>query len=519
MAIFQHTQSVLSSLSAKGLLFITIGFAFFAVILSILTIAFTTTILTDTQDIWKCAFDETTYYNTHTCTGANPLTKDNNTLKYNRSAVSLGPFTPFNYQLQLSFTLNKTKAQIDFEEENDGEYRHLTVPIHYEFVGAELLKNMPNINDVELKNKMNMTFNCDEKQCLPNDIIKQNIDNSFYYFIYQVDESFESHPYFRPQLTMITSHAYFTLFELSWRMVFIGISAIAMLIFMYCMRTTSIHKWLFEQRLTYVLLIMTIFFDNPLASLEYHFHHSFFAFISAVFQGASIAYLLFYILTIFDAFRKPIDNQSKSSFWCFFIFPRFALCLIIGIAVGSFIFVQKVLDIKYLFVSSSHVTLLGLASVSIIVLSVYLLWLTFSVIRTFTERRKLGEKSKRIVAFGFFHLLIIIFFFGVIAALLFGGYDSSGIYLSSIVYFNLYCFACSLLMVNKIDTEVVSKKKKKFEITTELVVDVYDDDDEIIMAEKQEEGKLVDEEDHDEQIIIQTEPTQQAVLDDNEIDL
>ncbi|EMD48165.1 Hypothetical protein EHI5A_263210 [Entamoeba histolytica KU27] len=486
MGIFDNKQTLLSSLDRKGLIIIGVIFSVLAVLLSILATVFTSTVIENSMDLWRC--NNTEKFDSKQCMGYNAFNKEKDAIQYDKVKVHFGYFSRFNYEARISLS-----AEIKSEELKT--QKTFIVPIHYFLGGYSDEEAMKNV-DPELTETMNINFECSQKSCKSDFLLKFKADYHFYYFIFQTDNSYKDEIIMKPTLTLMTSNSFFTVTELFWRIAFVCVGSIQLMTFMYCMRTIPIKEWIFEQILTFTLMYILLLFNNPLALIEYQAHHWFFSLISSVVESFAISFFLFYILIIFDSLRKPINKMSTTTLWFKFIGVRVIFVGIIFITLCCFIFTQKVFDIKYLIAGTSNVVLIILGVIVLLIILTYAFWLIFSLIRTFTERHKLGEKSRRVIGFSVFNIVIVFIFIIVLSILLFDGYDASSIYLASIVYFNLYCFAMALLMV-KNDKQELSRRSKKFEIShpTEVSMEVneYNDDDEIIIKEQPEEGILVDE--------------------------
>ena len=163
------------------------------------------------------------------------------------------------------------------------------------------------------------------------------------------------------------------------------------------------------------------------------------------------------------------------------------------------------MDMKQVVIYTHKGVLLFFGIWSFLSLFGYIFLLAFSIVRTFTERSKLGEKSKRIIGFGCLNFGILLVFVIMFGVLLFNGYDSSQLYLASIGCMNIYTFAMAILMTNKDDATVETKRKRKTEIiennSIELRVDEYGDDDMIIKSSTSNNAE------------------KQAILDDGPLDL
>ena len=145
--------------------------------------------------------------------------------------------------------------------------------------------------------------------------------------------------------------------------------------------------------------------------------------------------------------------------------------------------------------------------ITAIITVIYLFWLVFAIIRSFSEARKLGEIGHRIKSYGLFTIMAIILLFMLILSDYFIGYKSNqGIYLTLIAYVNIYAIILMVFYLpsNRENTEWNTKRKEI--VLDEMRVTEYDDDD----------NALIIEDDHDiaEEIAIQN--VTDELLNDNE---
>ncbi|ELP87184.1 hypothetical protein EIN_093410 [Entamoeba invadens IP1] len=485
MGAFDDKQTLLSSLNRIGLVITAIVFAFLAIALTVISTAFTSTLTTTSTNYWQCL--NQTSFNRSVCTqGVDPFPSGPEQA-FIPSKVVIGRLARLNYKMFISLSASIPTPLT--------EAKHFTVPIHYALLGFETIGAANTTEIPELTSSVNVKFDCDKGACTTDLQLPQTIEYNFYTFTI-LPESFPKGLIIDPTLIVQTSNKIFTLCELFWRTSFIVIGSIQLCVFLICMRKERYQDWLFEQTCTGFLLYFLILFNNPMVYLEYQFRNWFFSLISSVMESFAIGYLLFYFLVVFDSLRKNMKAMNMKSLWLGFLVPRIVFCSIVAVAVGCFVFTQKVYDIKNLIAGTKNGVLITLGVLVILIVMTYTFWLFFSFIRTFTERKKLGEKGRRVIGFGIFTLIIVFVFTIVLTVLLFGGYDSSVFYLASIVYYNLYCFAMGFLMISY-NKGVEQKKVKQFVIDNPseiaMTVQDYGDDDEIIINEQVNEGVLNDE--------------------------
>ncbi|KAL7716374.1 Wntless-like transmembrane domain-containing protein [Entamoeba marina] len=473
-------QTLLSNLKLRAILVIAIVFVFLAVMLTILSTLFTQGMITSDVDLWSCPSNVTSFDDS--CAGIDIFKKQESGL-YPEAKLSVGPFVTLNHDVRVKMNFHSFQK---ISETYD-------VKIATSFVGVETQEAMANLDPD--KTTFDMKIQCKETSntCTTTFSLKQPINFNYYYLTFRVVEADDL--VLRPEFVMFTYNNYFTLFELFWRTSYICMTSLMLIMYLFGMKSVPVREWLFEQIMTFSLLVVLIFFNNPLSTVEYDSNHWITFLISSCFESFFIAFMMFYILIIFDALRKPIPSMSTKKFWFQFFIPRTLVILVLFCAIGTFIFSQKIFDMKEMIVGTSNGVLITFGVSAAIVLLVYAFWLTFSVIRTFTERRKLGEMSKRIVGFGVFNVCVVILFLIILMVLFFSGYDSSNLYIASIGWFNLYCYAMSVLMFNDNTPKVVSRQRFEM-VETDRTVQIteYDDNDVIIVNEPVPESHLNDEE-------------------------
>ena len=203
-----------------------------------------------------------------------------------------------------------------------------------------------------------------------------------------------------------------------------------------------------------------------------------------------------------DALRKPLSQRTFFRFY----FPRCLLVIILyAFLVNVYIYNSEKSD--PIMVMLHDTVNLVMVIITAIITVIYLFWLVFAIIRSFSEARKLGEIGHRIKSYGLFTIMAIILLFMLILSDYFIGYKSNqGIYLTLIAYVNIYAIILMVFYLpsNRENTEWNTKRKEI--VLDEMRVTEYDDDD----------NALIIEDDHDiaEEIAIQN--VTDELLNDNE---
>ena len=151
-----------------------------------------------------------------------------------------------------------------------------------------------------------------------------------------------------------------------------------------------------------------------------------------------------------------------------------------------------------------------LASFTVVLTLIYLFWLVFAVIRSFSEARKLGEIGHRIKSYGLFTLVAVCLLIILLLSQYFMGYkNNQAIYLTVIGYMNMYTIILMVFYLpsNKHSEDWNSKRKEI--VLDEFKVTEYDDDD----------NELIIEENKDEELLISTVADEILNNDDKPIDL
>ncbi|EMH72817.1 hypothetical protein EHI8A_099600 [Entamoeba histolytica HM-1:IMSS-B] len=267
--------------------------------------------------------------------------------------------------------------------------------------------------------------------------------------------------------TIQTSNSSSTVFEIYWRIFF---------------------NWALEQHLTALLIYGLILFNNPFCLLEHITGASFFLMVDSFFESFFTGYLMFYILAVFNSVRRP--ERAKGFIP---LIVRAIMAIIISCsAFGSILSIRMTIQSNSKFHSNTLTIFFSVMFLLSIV--IYLFWLLFEVIRSFSERRKMsGSNKNRVVIFGIVTFGCIFLLMAVYVGVYFSGYMVSNMFIGLLAYVNLYCFFVAILNLPSLQKQGSNTNGVNIaKLDTEFKVETYDDDDELVVENKNEEGTLED---------------------------
>ena len=395
---------------------------------------------------WKCSGNDQQFNNN--CAGVNLLDKSK------KITLQLGAYNVFNQEtgLEYYFMKKSNKRENSFNG---------NIKFKYTLYGTNVL-NQPKqkigketlhlIEEKMIENKV--ICKAKEDICEVNHIVSE-MYLDFPIYIIEISVVSENVKENVGDLIFKTTHvsSYYTSFELMWRLFFILFSGFIIMVYLFCNRKIPQDKWSHEQKWTVVLLTFLIWENNPLYPYEFLMDNAFYLFVNSVIDTVFICFLMFYVLIMFDALRKSIRQRTTVRFYL----PRALLCgLLFTLILISFMY-NKTRKIYSPTMTGSDDVVNILISIGIMaLLIIYIFWLIFSIIRSFSEVKKLGTTGYRVQVYGLFTIFVILLYISLLLSAFFMGYrNNAAVSLTTIAYVNFYCMVLAILYLpaNAVDIQ------------------------------------------------------------------
>ncbi|KAL7715461.1 Wntless-like transmembrane domain-containing protein [Entamoeba marina] len=460
---------LLTKMSILGLLILVGVF----VAINMFCIAITYTIPTpwtsQQYSTWKCP-DESKTFSTY-CTGVDLLRNPKQHL-----TLQFGPYTVMNQETRISVIPQKLGGK-----ENIKLNGKLTI----DYVLRGVTADMKSYTIKESSKTVSVECKAGSSSC---NLIPLISEIYLSYPLYALDISLPTTTIDFGDLIIENSYINmsYSVFEMFWRLVFIIFSSTCGLIYMVSLRTIPIGKWCHEQKWTFVLLIFLVLMNNPFFFYEFLIDNVTFLMINVAINAFFICYLMFYVLSMFEALRKPISVRTSFKF----IAPRASLLLLLFLA-----FITQLLydHTSPTYTADLHgmndwinITLTTMVAALCVI---YLFWLIFSVIRTYSEIKKLGsEVAVRFKFYSIFTLCVIVLYVGLLAMAGFMGYHNNAVVsLETIAYVNLYVMVLSILYLPaELDNNVM-----QVENTQIIKLDVEEAKEEMIVFDDEFNDEVI----------------------------
>ncbi|ELP91947.1 transmembrane protein, putative [Entamoeba invadens IP1] len=349
-------------------------------------------------------------------------------LQQNTISMDIGPFTELNEEFRLSgvfVTTNKvkfnTKLQLKMTINGTDDARR----------NYELYKDY----------RYDATLNCHDLKCDEITFFTYHILSFRYYnvtltLVEPVEDAIKAEVGEMTYSLRVVNKKY-TLSFVIWRFVFVLVSCVVTGLFTIFSRKYPFDNWPFENKSVFVLLLVLIFLNNPFYTYQFVFGGVFFVFLDMVVTAFFCVYVLMEVLIVFEALRKPISWRTQLGFWIgriMFFIAFFIVILVTLLYNEGFNFTNPTyapLKDKKNIVFSCFVGVFVL---------MYIGWLLFSVIRTFSEAKKVGN-AKRVIAFGVLMFVAIFIFVVLLIVAFFLGFENSATtYLATISYANFFVY-------------------------------------------------------------------------------
>ncbi|BFU25157.1 hypothetical protein EHI8A_049280 [Entamoeba histolytica HM-1:IMSS-B] len=281
----------------------------------------------------------------------------------------------------------------------------------------------------------------------------------------------------------------YSVFEMFWRMAFILFSSFCCMLYLSSIRGIPISQWCHEQKWTFILNIVLILFNNPFFFYEYIVDSVTFLLFNTGIETFFICFLMFYVLSMFEALRKPLNIRKSFRF----ILPRALLLLTLFMLVFTELMYNRTTP-------NYSITLKGIDDPANVVLSIlilgiiviYIFWLVFGIIRTYSESRKLGPVSLRLKYYGGFTICVIILYLCLLIAANFMGYhNNASITLTTLAYVNLYVMTLTILYLPVEMNNVPGNRVNLQNNVIHLDEEIKSGDDDLIVVDDEKGNDLI----------------------------
>eukprot|EP00300_Choanocystis_sp_HF-7_P033505 c45860_g1_i1.p2 GENE.c45860_g1_i1~~c45860_g1_i1.p2 ORF type:complete len:550 (-),score=126.94 c45860_g1_i1:147-1796(-) len=234
----------------------------------------------------------------------------------------------------------------------------------------------------------------------------------------------------------------FTIFELWFRAVFVGLAVCASCGFGYAIRNVKIADWTYEQRWVAVLLIGLILYNNPFVALQVLVAGWFFPFLDIVFFATFFCLLLLFWLCMFDGIRKP---HAERDFKWFYV-PKLALVGFIWLFfVTLLMWIQTAAVFDTTYASTKDIPGYEFITVlQLLLLLSYIFWLMFVIIRSVAERATSKYSGRIQLLGGISAFVILITVIGLLVNTISTVSNNAAQFLSFFSLYNLYVYVLAI---------------------------------------------------------------------------
>ncbi|EDR23536.1 hypothetical protein, conserved [Entamoeba dispar SAW760] len=478
---------LMNTISLKGILAIAMIFILITGGITIIAIISPKPYLQTKVGLWECS-QSTPTFNPNVCKGWDSYTTltSPSTDKNISTSIVVGPFATLNKDVTFGFLLKNVFTSSSMP------YFSFKLNLEYSFQPFSDIKLVSTVNYVrETAQNINVECTNGNEFCKVDFSVFKRFGTLTYerFDIFSLSSSsLEKMDQAEFYGTLQTSNSSSTVFEIFWRISLAFSNCIVLCLFFWFLRLYSVFNWALEQHLTGLLIYGLILFNNPFCLLEHITGAPFFLLVDSFFESFFTGYLMFYILVIFNSVRRP--ERAKGFIP---LVVRAIMAIVISCsAFGSILSIRMTLQSNSKFHSNPLTIFFSVMFLLSVV--IYLFWLLFEVIRSFSERRKMnGSNKNRIVIFGIVTFGCIFLLMAVYIGVYFSGYMVSNMFIGLLAYVNLYCFFVAILNLPSLERQNSNNSGVNIaKLDTELKVETYDDDDELIVENKNEEGVLED---------------------------
>ncbi|XP_051792974.1 transmembrane protein 181 isoform X2 [Acanthochromis polyacanthus] len=317
----------------------------------------------------------------HECNGTRFLVKD--------SSVKTGPFnllssplTTYNQQLWLTCVMQAQNS-------NMGDFKQ-PFEISVELKGVMQDASMMHINKVQ----KSRTLHCGVQKC--DEIILLHL-GYLNYTQYQVSVSFknlENITYeIKVQFVWKTYNPTFSQVEIWFRFVFVVLTFMVTCMFAHSLRKFSMRDWGIEQKWMSILLPLLLLYNDPFFPLSFLVNSWFPGTLDAFFQALFLCALLLFWLCVYHGIRV----QGERKFLTFYL-PKLiivGLLWLSAVTLGIWQTVNELQDPTYLY-KIDIANFQGMKVFFLIVVSFYILYLIFLIVRACSELKNMPYSDLRL---------------------------------------------------------------------------------------------------------------------------
>lgn len=268
------------------------------------------------------------------------------------------------------------------------------------------------------------------------------IDYDSYQFNITTDDAL-SKGYLLVKYYFAVHNASYTLFELWFRFFFLVTTVIVIILYAIKLRGFEWKDWAIEQRWVACLLFGLLGYNNPLFPLTVLLDGAFWPFLDQMLLVSFLVLLMFFWIIMFDGIRTEPALQTFRTFYL----PKFimlALFWIAAVVIFTWIELNQIRNPGQDVYSQAG--FLVFYVIMIILLVIYLFWLSYVVFRAISSRNTMPYLSLRIKFFGAFTLLVLLV---VIGGVIFGVVgpisNNAAAFLSFVSLLNLYVYTLSFV--------------------------------------------------------------------------
>jgi len=193
---------------------------------------------------------------------------------------------------------------------------------------------------------------------------------------------------------------------LGFRLSYLMVVLVLLIVFLWRLRKIAMHEWEFEQKSIVLLLLALILLDDPFYPLEFWTRGWFFEFIHSVFETLFTAFILLFWMFVVEKIRKGNDMKfgltHVPQFVCVAIFTCFSTALF------TLIRVRAAEDPVYGEHADDLIAEIVLFYIVAISYAILLVWFMVETVITVSVVTRLHLPIKRLVYFGIPTLLCVL---------------------------------------------------------------------------------------------------------------
>jgi uncharacterized membrane protein YgcG len=253
----------------------------------------------------------------------------------------------------------------------------------------------------------------------------------------------------------------FTQFELWFRFFFLVTTVVVIVLYAVKLRGFEWKDWAIEQRWVAFLLFGLLGYNNPLFPLTVLLDGAIWPFLDQVMLASFLVLLMFFWIIMFDGIRTEPQLQTFRTFYL----PKFimlALFWIAAVVIFTWIELSQIRDPGVDVYKKP--AFLVFYIIMILLLVIYLFWLSYVVFRAISSRNAMPYLSLRLKFFGVFTLLVLVVVIGGVIFGVIGPVSNNAAQLLSFIsLLNLYVY--TLAFVYFPSKDVIGRAKNSGMVT------------------------------------------------------